>query len=294
MSARVEAGVPKVVSVFVCGVQKGGTTSLFEYLSAHPDLAAPERKELHFFDNEAIHWQQPDYGTLEGAFSKHDERLRFEATPVYMFWPPAMARIRAYNPKARLIFLFRDPCERAWSQWCMNYARGQEHMMFAEAIREGRARLPPDAPLSRAWRQFSYVERGLYASQVRRARAHFPADQLLFLRSQDLARDPQATLARIAGFLGLSRFPPMAAKRACERPRRIWPCHPAEADNALISSLLAREMRVFANLTGLEVSDWPVMTLASSSAHTARATAGANLARRWGQGQGQAQASGTQ
>lgn len=260
----VEVQVPQRVSAFVCGVQKGGTTSLFEYLSAHPDLAAPDRKELHFFDNEAIDWPRPDYSILEAAFPKDDGRLRFEATPIYMFWPPAMARIRAYNPKARLIFLFRDPCERAWSQWCMNYVRGEEDMMFADAIREGRARLPLDEPLTWAWRQFSYVERGFYASQVRRALAHFPADQLLFLRSQDLARDPQTTLARIAAFLGLSSFPPMAAKRAFERPRRIWPCHPSAADNALISSLLAREVDTFADLTGLDVSDWPVMNFASS------------------------------
>jgi hypothetical protein len=288
----VEARVSQVVSAFVCGVQKSGTTSLFEYLGAHPDLAAPDRKELHFFDNEAIDWRQPDYGLLEAAFRTAGARLRFEATPVYMFWPPAMARIRAYNSKARLIFLFRDPCERAWSHWCMNYALGQEDMMFAEAIREGRARLPPDAPLTRAWRRFSYVERGFYGSQVRRALAHFPADQLLFLRSQDLARDPETTLARIAAFLGLSSFPPMAAKREFERPQRIWPCHPSEADNALISSLLEREMGAFESLTDLDVSDWPVMTFAAFREHAAGASGGAHLAPGWGQGL--TQASGTQ
>ncbi|MFG1425384.1 sulfotransferase family protein [Roseixanthobacter glucoisosaccharinicivorans] len=256
--------MPRRISAFVCGVQKGGTTSLFEYLSAHPDIASPNRKELHFFDNETNNWRQPDYGILESAFPEADGRLRFEATPIYMFWPPAMARIRAYNPDARLIFLFRDPGERAWSQWCMNYARGVEQMMFADALRAGRARLSQDALLTRAWRDFSYVERGFYGSQVQRALAHFPVDQLLFLRSQDLARDPQTTLGRIATFLGLDSFPPMAAKRACARPDRSWPCHPTQADNALISSLLATELDTFTRMTGLDISDWPVITSASS------------------------------
>ncbi|OZA78883.1 MAG: hypothetical protein B7X76_09605, partial [Azorhizobium sp. 39-67-5] len=120
----------------------------------------------------------------------------------------------------------------------------------------------------------------------RRALAHFPADQLLFLRSQDLARDPETTLARIASFLGLNSFPPVAAKRAFERPRRIWPCHPSQADNALISSLLAKEMAAFADLTGLDVSDWPVMTLDAFREHAA----GAHVA----PGPWRSQASGTQ
>ncbi|MFG1421102.1 sulfotransferase domain-containing protein [Roseixanthobacter liquoris] len=270
-----EVRVSQIVSAFVCGVQKGGTTSLFEYLRAHPDLAAPNRKELHFFDNETIDWRQPDYGLLDSAFPPADARLRFEATPISIFWPPAMARIRAYNPKAQLIVLFRDPYERAWSHWCMNYAGGREHMMFAESIREGRARLPADAPLARAWREFSYVERGYYASQVRRALAHFPAEQLLFLRSQDLAEDQDATLARVASFLGLNGFPPMAAKRACERPKMTWPCHPSEADHALISGLLAQELEAFADLTGIDVSGWPAMKPASSAASAIGALAGA-------------------
>ncbi|MFG1397737.1 sulfotransferase [Roseixanthobacter pseudopolyaromaticivorans] len=258
------------VSTFVCGVQKGGTTSLFEYLRSHPDLAAPYHKEPHFFDNESIDWNRPDYGMLEAAFPVDDGRERFEATPIYSFWPPAMERIQAYNPKARLIFLFRDPCERAWSHWCMAYARGEEDMLFADAIREGRARIP-SMPVSEALRQFSYVERGFYASQVRRAMALFPAGQLLFLRSRDLAHDQHATLARIASFLGLAPFPIMTPKRACVRPARAWPCYPTQADHALLSRLLRPEVEAFAELTGLDVSGWLSMAGASSAERTSPA-----------------------
>jgi len=34
----------------IIGAQKCGTTSLFYYLSQHPDLSLPKLKEIHFFD----------------------------------------------------------------------------------------------------------------------------------------------------------------------------------------------------------------------------------------------------
>src|SRR5579872_6807617 len=113
------------VSIFICGVQKGGTTSLYAHLCEHPSLQAPSKKEIHFFDDESENWLRPDYGRLESFFGAEEEdRLRFDVTPIYCFWPPSIERIRTYNPAARLILLFRDPFGRAWSQWRMEYARG--------------------------------------------------------------------------------------------------------------------------------------------------------------------------
>src|SRR5664279_4751517 len=100
----------KLVQAIVGGVQKGGTTSLFRYLEAHPQLQPPRQKELHFFDEESIDWKKPDYGLLHGAFDPGGSaRKAFEATPIYLFWPPSLQRIRDYNSGMKLIFIFRDP-----------------------------------------------------------------------------------------------------------------------------------------------------------------------------------------
>ncbi|MGH9675564.1 MAG: sulfotransferase family protein, partial [Candidatus Acidiferrum sp.] len=198
----------KLVSIFVCGVQKGGTTSLHAHFREHPALSPPSRQEIHFFDEEGRDWAAPDYTALDSLFAAEDgDRLRFDITPIYIFWPPSIERIRAYNPSAKLIFLFRDPFERAWSQWCMEYAQGDEKLPFAEAIREGRSRLDGLTPLAPERRVYAYIERGLYADQVRRALANFPRDQLLFLRSQDLLDNHIETLDRISAFLGIAPFP---------------------------------------------------------------------------------------
>ncbi len=146
------------------GVQKAGTTTLFRYLQAHPQLAAPSRKETHFFDDETIDWANPDYGRLGSFFPESlGARRAFDATPIYLFWPPSLARIRAHNPDAKLMFMFRDPIERAWSQWNMETRRGADDLPFASAVREGRKRLKDNHQLGNAWRVYSYVERGFYA-----------------------------------------------------------------------------------------------------------------------------------
>lgn len=264
----------KLISIFGCGVQKGGTTSLHAHFCEHPDLSPPSRKEIHFFDDEARNWTAPDYGALDAFFPPDDGgRLRFEITPIYSFWPPSIERIRTYNSAAKLIFLFRDPFDRAWSHWRMEYARGDESLPFAEAIRERRIRMEGLPPLAQERRVYSYIERGLYSEQVRRALAHFPREQLLFLRSEDLRDNHVDTLARIAAFLGVSPFPDTGPKREHMRRDVDFPSARTETDRAFVAHLVRDDLQEFATLTGLDVSGWSTMRQDAATAPAQRTRA---------------------
>ncbi|MFG1432038.1 sulfotransferase domain-containing protein [Xanthobacter sp. V2C-8] len=245
------------VGLFVAGVQKAGTTSLDAYLRLHPALAAPSEKETHFFDDESIDWSAPPYERLHAFYPPPREGLlRFEATPITSFWPPALARIRRYNPAARIILLLRDPIARAWSHWSMEAARGAESVSFSDAITIGRRRLA-NAPLGPEWRDCSYVERGFYLGQVRRALLLFPEAQLLFLEAQALLSDAAGTLARIADFAGIAPFPPVPEIR--ERPN---PCPGAEmsaSDAAVLKALFADDAREAVALAGIDAGHWPTL-----------------------------------
>lgn len=92
----------KQVGIFVCGVQEGGTTSLHAYFKKHPGLSAPSRKETHFFSQDGTGSTKPNYKKFEAWCSDRDgDRVRFDITPIYCFWPPSFARIQAYNPGAK-------------------------------------------------------------------------------------------------------------------------------------------------------------------------------------------------
>jgi Sulfotransferase domain len=247
------------VEIIIGGVQKGGTTSLFRYLQGHSALLAPRQlKELHFFDDETLDWSKPQYEFLHGAFSDMGTgRKAFEATPIYLFWPPSLERIRSYNSEMKLIFLFRDPIERAWSQWKMEINRRRETLPFHVAIRGGRQRLQNCGSLDRQWRLFSYVERGFYFRQVQNALRLFPREQLLFLRSNDLRNDHLGTLRTIAEFLGIDEFPDMAARLDHRTQPVAYRLNAIEIE--FLRGIFYQDVLAFSKLTGLAVSDWPTI-----------------------------------
>ncbi len=186
------------------GAQKGGTTALDGYLRCHPHLCMPRKKELHFFDRDSFfELGQPDYEWYEKQFSPNSKhRLLGETTPAYMFWLQSPKRIRDYNPNMRLIFLLRNPIERAYSHWNMQRTRGWEKRGFLEAVdQEINTKQTSGFPSQN--RRFSYIDRGYYSEQICRVRSYFPDQQLLFLKSETFFEDPGKVLEKIFGFLGL-------------------------------------------------------------------------------------------
>ena len=238
--------VEKRVDFLVAGAQKAGTTALFDYLSELPELELPPVKEAHFFDDEEhVDWSAPDYGPYHALFS-NPARLWGEATPIYLYWPNALERIRAYNQAMKLILLFRDPIERAWSHWKMEYARGKETEPFAWCIREGRARMAEAEPYPGFHRVYSYVERGFYGRQLARVLQLFPRDQLLILHSEDLKRDATSTIATVSRFLGVAEPLGSIAPRI-SRPAAdiVYPATLAPEDVSFLQRLFLEEMTRF-------------------------------------------------
>ncbi len=245
------------VDFLIAGVQKGGTSALFEYLREVPGLHLPDVKEAHFFDDEDQNWDRPDEAAYHALFPDRPG-LWGEATPIYLYWPNAIERIARYNPAMRMILIFRDPVERAWSHWKMEYAKRKEREPFAWCIREGRARLTPGDPQAPGHhRVVSYVERGYYGAQVERLLRSFPRNQCLFLRSEDLRSDPAGTIASICDFLGVVEPGELLPRSAHEARTDIaYPSRLTGADRALLERLYLEDMARFEVLTGIDTAAW--------------------------------------
>lgn len=235
------------VDFIIAGVQKAGTTALFDHLGDVPGVALSATKEVHFFDDESVDWARPDYAAYEAQFAAAEGALVGEATPIYLYWPNALERIFAYNPAMRLILMLRDPVERAWSQWRMETARGVEREPFSWCIRQGRQRLFASEPWGHH-REFSYVERGFYGEQVARLFELFPRDQVLLLKAEDLRADPNTVLASICAFLGAPPPPPTT-------PRAVHVGQEMEglqtADILHLRQIYARDLVRLKDLTGI-------------------------------------------
>lgn len=193
--------IPKV-SFLVCGTQKGGTTALHRYLSLFPEILLAKRKEVHFFDNEAYFKQCVDYNVYHNFFDfEQPHSIAGELTPIYMYWKSAPRRIYKYNPQMKLIFILRNPIERAYSHWNMEVKRGNDTENFTNAIRNEALRVSAAYPLQH--RIYSYVDRGFYSEQLERFYKIFPKENIYIMFNEELKTNPKATLASLFAFLQL-------------------------------------------------------------------------------------------
>ena len=195
---------------FLVGAAKAGTTSIYAYLSEHPQVFFPSIKEPHFFTQVR---PAPELRFLIEAISNRSEYLRLyacaaghevigDASPSYLWHPEVPQRIRAKVPHAKIGIILRDPVERAYSHYLMDYREGAQSRPFYEALLEDMRR--PD----KGWGvSFLYYELGLYAAQVQRYLDTFKAEQVRVFMFEDFRRDARGVLRELTSFLGVDPNP---------------------------------------------------------------------------------------
>lgn len=199
-------------NLIIIGAQKSGTTSLYSYLSQHPQLQPAFVKEIHFFDGGL----DPDVDNFEKGprwYRAHfplqkDIRTNektFEASPLYMFNPLVPRRISELLPEVRVLALLRNPTERAISHYFHERRKKREPLAMREALQHEETRLEyaikESDYKSNSYINHSYKSRGLYKEQLERYLTYFPWGQMLVLNSEELFGNPHSTLKLVFEFL---------------------------------------------------------------------------------------------
>lgn len=253
----------QLVDFLVIGAQKAGTSALHRYLSRHPELFLPEKKELHFFDNEEFPWpgsskdwdapvEQDPYRSYHQAFSGAQRGQRWgEVTPIYMYWGPSIARIYRYNPSIKLVIVLRNPITRAFSHWNMERRRGAESLDFLDALVSERERCRPGWPNQH--RVFSYADRGHYSGQLKRIWQVFPAEQTLVIKHDCLLHNPANCLATIHNHLGVGQQTFAGEERQHTLP---YDCDMGRKAREWLLAEFEDEIRQLEKLLAWDCSDW--------------------------------------
>ncbi|MGI8951194.1 MAG: sulfotransferase family protein [Chitinophagaceae bacterium] len=115
----------------IIGPPKCASTSLHYYLAQHPQVYMSAVKETNFFThdyNKGIEFYERYFAKAGNA------KAVGEATPSYSFLPFAADRIKKNYPQIKLILCFRNPMERAFSNWLMLSDAGVEKATFRDAL----------------------------------------------------------------------------------------------------------------------------------------------------------------
>jgi hypothetical protein len=205
----------------IAGQAKAGTTSLFDWLSAHPDICPSRFKEARFFLDEGYPLVRPaqfDGTNLDAyldLFDCPDRPVLMEASPDYLACATPL-EIAHLLPRARIVILVRPALERLQSAYGFFKQRGllARDLGFDDWIRL-QAETPVAADTPVALRALDHC-RPHYLECWRTAFG----DRLLEVDFADLRRDPEAILARVVAHAGLDPSPNVTQDLSPSNPTR--------------------------------------------------------------------------
>jgi hypothetical protein len=176
-------------NLFIIGAMKSASTSLHYYLKAHPEIFMSEPKEIDYFIEER-NWEKgqewyedhfPEEKAIRGESSVNYSRCHlFEGVP---------QRIHAMSPDAKLIYVLRDPIERAVSHYRQRTIQGVEERPIGEALSD--------------LTDNDYIKVGMYHMQLTAFMEYFDQSKLLIVTMEELNKQQQETLQKVFRFLGV-------------------------------------------------------------------------------------------
>jgi len=190
------------------GAPKCATSSLYDWLGGHPMVRRATRKEPANF----IHYPTSELRSRM-HFPLRTSPTRFltgEASVEYFSHPLAAENIQAIFPDVRLIFILRDPVQRAWSDYRMFVESKAETVDF-EILVESSIRWfknPETRPLinsalKNAFSPVRYLANGLYIEILSRWLRYFPREQCVILFREDFLTRPKFVQERVLKHLRL-------------------------------------------------------------------------------------------
>jgi tetratricopeptide (TPR) repeat protein len=189
----------------ILGVNKAGTTSLYNYIMIeHPQIIPPIKKELDFWSwkfDYSVDWYLAHFLPVP----PHTQVLIGEASPSYIDDQQAATRIKQYFPQAKLIVILRNPVHRAISQYHHFRRLNWEHRDLETAILADYENLQGRTNF---WHgELNYLARGVYVQFIKHWFSIFSPNQILVLQSEELLAKPQIVMEEVFSFLNLPNHP---------------------------------------------------------------------------------------
>jgi hypothetical protein len=198
---------PNKPKLIIAGVNKAATTSLFMYLSAHPQICASHVKETQYFL--PIRYGAKELPPVEyyWDYFSHCKQSDYilEATAGYFYGGSSIAKaIEKTLGRIRIIFIFREPVARMFSffKFRKNMLELDESLSFSEYIQLCET-LPPSDRVKRENNAYWGIEGGYYSNYLSDWFEVFGEQNIRIIFFEHFVNDPRSEIADLCQWLDL-------------------------------------------------------------------------------------------
>ena len=225
-------GMPNFI---VAGTQKAATTWLHECLNEHPEVFVPKVKEMHFYCKEPCPKSKNHMG-VDWYISQFPDDKSFKAigeiSVDYMYYDYIAEDIYKFNPNMKILFILRNPVDRAYSAFWMNKRYKANMPNFTEFVKSDN----------------QFILRGMYYTQIKRYLKFFRRDSLKILIYDDLVSHPARFICEVYDFLHVSKdFTPSSLNKSVAATKSL---------NPVIGFLFYKYVALVVNKVPLALSLW--------------------------------------
>ena len=197
----------KKPNFFIIGAPKCGTTAMYEYLKAHPNIFLP-KKELHFFGLDLnLKFRIKTVKQYLALFAKAKEKNIGDASVWYLYSKLAAKEIKQFNPEVKIIIMIRNPIEMIYANYYQFLYNGNENLnsfreaLAAEKIRKKGRKIPPTAHFVSG---LFYLETAKYSEQIKRYAKIFSKKNIHIIIYDDFKKNPKKEYIKTLDFLRVS------------------------------------------------------------------------------------------
>ncbi len=240
------------------GAPRSGTTWLCHLLDRHPDIhmAKPFSPEPKYFLVDDVYDKGFDYYVRNWFSDVADDKIAGEKSTNYLESEEAARRIHRHLPDVKLIFIFREPVARAFSNYLWSRMNGLEEEDFRTALELEDKRESEVTGKARYSRPHAYFSRGLYADLLKPYFELFPEDNILCLRFEDVHDDTHMLVSKLHSFLGVTPRPEdadgLGVINESEKDGQVIPVDIAKIlskrysePNKTLSEMLGKEFKIW-------------------------------------------------
>ncbi len=196
----------------IAGAAKSGSTTLWNFLKAHPQVYMAPMKEVNFFitdvwwarNEKGMDWYSNLFREVEGV------KAYGEASINYMSRPELAELIHQALPQVTLLFILRDPVDRIYSQYWYERQEGTQLPGFDSFVRQRHT-------LLKEW-----IWGSRYDLHLKRFLNLFPEQQIRVILFSDLKRNPDQLVKNLYRAVGVDEeFSPQNLTARLNPTRRV-------------------------------------------------------------------------